>query len=780
MKVWSSGPHRVVFVIAAAYLALHVPFLAPSLDDIDSINFALGLRDFDPARHQPHPPGYPVYIALGHISLLVVSMLGAAVTRAAAEATALAFWSAVGGAVAIVAMFELFRQIEPERRRERATVALWATAIAASAPLFWMSGLRPMSDMPGLAAALAAQALILKGRTDRRRLMQGALVTGLAVGIRSQTAWLTMPLLAFVLIERREAAPGRLWRPIRALAGGALAWAVPLVILSGGITGYVRALGSQGGEDLAWVDMLWSNPTPRRLAFSLYETCVLPWVQIPLAVVVAVAAAIGIVAVLVRERRVAILLLVAFVPYLVFHLLFQETIFVRYALPVIPVVAWLAAAGIAEAGRAAPLVVVPLVAASLIVAIPGGVAYRREAHPAFRALADAGRRAESDRPAAVYSHFSVWRAVQAETGTLPVVEPRRQYEWLGPVEYWKNGGTDPIWFIADARRTDLALIDPQSRRDVVRYRWKVAGRAELSGTRPIGVDWYRLKPPGWFVGQGWSLTPETGGLAQAAAMSPDHRPIDAWVRRRPGPMHLVVGGRHLGDPGDPPAQFELTVDGEVRDRWTIAVDERNFLRFLDLPEGIASPTLREPQGRPEQGRGARGLAPQAAEESGGYARLSIASRSVGGEGRHASVAVRQFDIQPADQLVYGYGEGWHEDEFDVPTGLRWRWTSERSVLRVQGPPRAVRITLRGESPLRYFDAPPTVRVTAAGREIARFSPAADFEWSVTVPADDVVRAGGAIALETDRVYLPGQVEGTSDPRHLALRLYECRVDPVIP
>ena len=33
-----------------------------SLEDLDSINFALGLRDFDVAKHQPHPPGYPLFI----------------------------------------------------------------------------------------------------------------------------------------------------------------------------------------------------------------------------------------------------------------------------------------------------------------------------------------------------------------------------------------------------------------------------------------------------------------------------------------------------------------------------------------------------------------------------------------------------------------------------------------------------------------------------------------------------------------------------------------------
>ena len=57
----------------------------------------------------------------------------------------------------------------------------------------------------------------------------------------------------------------------------------------------------------------------------------------------------------------------------------------------------------------------------------------------------------------------------------------------------------------------------------------------------------------------------------ATGVGPDARPIEAWVRRRPEPLHLVVGGRHLGEPGDPDAEFELAVDGEVLDRWTLTV-----------------------------------------------------------------------------------------------------------------------------------------------------------------------------------------------------------------
>jgi hypothetical protein len=744
-------PPWPVAAVAVAYLALHLPALAPNLEDVDSINFALGLREFDPARHQPHPPGYPVFIAMGRVSLALVSAVSPALTRTSAEALALALWSAIGGAVALVALFHVFRELEKEAPWGR---ALAATALAGAAPLFWMSGLRPMSDMAGLAMALTAQALILRGRTGRGALVTGAFVAALAVGLRVQTVWLTLPLLGLVLvIQRRAGAWWVLTRPVAALAAGAAAWAVPLVTLSGGVDGYVRALGSQAGEDFAWVNMVWLNPTPRRLAFALYETLVLPWAWLPLAVAVGVAALCGAAMLMLRRPTILLLVLLAYAPYAVFHILLQDTPTVRYALPTVPLIAWLAVRGTAAAGRYANALAVPLITASLVVALPGGVAYGREAHPQFRAIADAAQRAATQRPAAVFSHFAIWRAIQAENGMLPVVEPRRQFEWLGLVDYWKGGGNAPVWFLADARRTDLDLIDPHSRSDVARYRWGVAERPELGGTRPSGVDWYRLAPPGWFVGEGWSLSAEAGGLARATGTGPDLRPIEAWIRRRPGPMHLVIGTRHLGETSAPPASFELAIDGEVKDRWTLAVSERNSLRFLDLPEIPAGVTA-----------------------AAGYAHLTIVSRSAGAGA--APVAVRQFDIQPAERMIYGFAEGWHEEEYDFPTGRRWRWTSERSVIQVKGPPLGVRLTLRGEDPLRYFDQAPTVRITAGGRTVAQLRPAADFEWSLTVPAADLVRGNGALAIETDRAYLPGPAEGTADERHLALRLFEYRVDPV--
>ena len=51
---------RGAAALAGLVLALHLPWLPSWLEDLDSFNFALGLRHFDVAQHQPHPPGYPV------------------------------------------------------------------------------------------------------------------------------------------------------------------------------------------------------------------------------------------------------------------------------------------------------------------------------------------------------------------------------------------------------------------------------------------------------------------------------------------------------------------------------------------------------------------------------------------------------------------------------------------------------------------------------------------------------------------------------------------------
>jgi hypothetical protein len=122
-----------------------------------------------------------------------------------------------------------------------------------------------------------------------------------------------------------------------------------------------------------------------------------------------------------------------------------------------------------------------------------------------------------------------------------------------------------------------------------------------------------------------------------------------------------------------------------------------------------------------------------------------------------------------------FGEGWHEAEYNNSTGLRWRWTSDRATVRIV-PARGVAITMRGESPLKYFTDAPTVRVRAGSRQLAVFRPTGDFTWRLQVPESVLSDSDGTVTIETDKVYQPGQAEGTADARRLGLRIFEVRVE----
>ena len=91
--------------------------------------------------------------------------------------------------------------------------------------------------------------------------------------------------------------------------------------------------------------------------------------------------------------------------------------------------------------------------------------------------------------------------------------------------------------------------------------------------------------------------------------------------------------------------------------------------------------------------------------------------------------------------------------------------SERAVLWVRPIGRAVTLRLAGESPLRYFDAAPHVRVLVGDHEAVTFDPAADFEQTVTVSADLLAAANGVVSEAKFFCPLPEPRQ-----RHLALRV----------
>ena len=748
--------------MAAIFLIAHARALPRTLEDIDSINLALGVESFDVASHRPHPPGYPIFIALARVSTAAVGMVAPSWDRDRRAAAGLAVWSLIAGTLAVFVVADLLAAIG-----FAPLVAAIAAILCVASPLFWFSSVRPLTDVPGLVAALLVQTWLVRGlrRVQRgaadlpREWIWGAAATGLIVGIRSQTIWLTGPLLAWcavLLIARRQLRSVT----ILALAAGlgVLVWAVPLLVDSGGPAAYWRSVLFQGNQDLSGIELLATMPTARLLTASLRRTFADPWLLPGLANAMLVFALVGLVRLGRRDRRSLSMLLLLFVPYLLFHLAFHETVTLRYGLPLVVPVAALAVSGLSILGtRVAG--VLPGAAAVIAIAYvqPRLEAYSTGGWPVARAFQDMVRaRPASGQSPEVRMHHQVWHGVSRliewyrpvwDFGPQPFPGDR---EWLSVVREWNAGSVRPVWLLADLARTDVLLFDPRSRTLGGRYELPERLRALVGGYRLDGLAWWRIEPPGWMLGSGWALTPEIAGMTGLDRSGPHQRAAEAFIRRTGRPLLLMMGGRYLAPPGSPAGVVAVELEGNRIAEWPISAGSPGFLQWIDLPDGI-----------PEGG--------------GPYALLSVKVIS-GDPGRQApAVGLEQFDLAPADDVIYAFGDGWFEPEEDPRTGRLWRWMSDRAVIVAAGGNADLRLTVAGESPLRYFDRAPTVVVRAGGRELSRFSPSADFFQTIDVPAAALAAANGQITFETNLVYVPAERGESRDARRLGLRIFQAGV-----
>jgi hypothetical protein len=101
--------------------------------------------------------------------------------------------------------------------------------------------------------------------------------------------------------------------------------------------------------------------------------------------------------------------------------------------------------------------------------------------------------------------------------------------------------------------------------------------------------------------------------------------------------------------------------------------------------------------------------------------------------------------------------------------------SEKARLWVRPVGRDVTLVISGESPLKYFESAPEVRVLASGAEVERFAPAADFSQAITVPAQALAASDGMLTVESSLWFTPAQRGESADQRHLALRVYSVEV-----
>ncbi len=748
--------HLWASALAILFLVAHLFFLPSTLEDIDSLNFALGVHDFDPAQHRPHPPGYPIFIVLAKASRAVIPH----------DAGALAVLGALFGALAIFPLMNVFAGLERlgggESPATDVPIALAALLVVTS-PLFWFNAGRPMSDVVGLAATLAAQAALVTAfvrqrinpertpaalASSGRMIVLGAFLASLAIGTRTQAMWLTLPLLALVLLQRAgRGAAGALLGSAMTFTIGSLLWFVPLVMASGGLLAYRAALGAQSSADFSGVDMLYRNPSLRKLAFTLLETFIYPWASPALGWVVFGLALVGLVSLLLRVPRVVVLLAVLAGPYLVVHLMVQETVTTRYALPLIPAMAYLAVKGVEVVGGKASrptfvaTIVGLLVVWSLVLTLPAERVYARDGSPTFAALTELQRRLASEPGAAIGMHQTFARSAQTVNfGSTPILAAPPMLESLELAKYWSEGRTGPVWFLADPARTDLELVDPLSRRLHAHYVWAFERDRYIGGVRPDIVDLIRIdSPPGWYAEDGWHLTPETLNRSEEQRRTEGV----ARIRNRPGPALLVIGSESWQDAGS----VTVTLGDRQLDRWDLPARATSFRRLVLEPGMLGGEA--------------------------GFTRL-VASYA-DAAGKPQTVRLTQFAVADPGQLFFVQHAGWNEIEYSRSLQRRWRWTTGRAETFVNTGGRDVTLTLAGESPLRYFDTPPRVTVRAGSQVLATAEPSDDFELNVKVPAAALAAADGMLTVETNQTFVPNERSGSPDRRTLGLRLFRFEV-----
>lgn len=230
--------------ILVAAFATRWPFRARLLYHLDEIQFALAIDDYDVTVHQPHPPGYFIYVMLGrgvnlfvrdpHVSLQIISITAtAAATYFVWRLTDKMFGRLVGTAAAILYFFSPLILFEGE---------VGLSYIAGGAVTVWFAYecWEVMHD-------------------ERRPSWRAGLLLAVAGGIRQNLLLFMFPMLVYA-VRRRPIREKVLTGAVMLLCCGAWVWA--MLVMTGGWYAYYAAINeywrfAPGGQSV--VDIGWSR-----------------------------------------------------------------------------------------------------------------------------------------------------------------------------------------------------------------------------------------------------------------------------------------------------------------------------------------------------------------------------------------------------------------------------------------------------------------------------------------------------------------------------------------
>jgi hypothetical protein len=381
---------RILLALSLLVALTRLLAVAHSLNDWDEALFSLGVAEYEVDQHWPHPPGYPLFVAAAK----AVHLLGVS------EFRSLQVIVLLGGFFVFPALFFFARELGLDF-----TTAICGAAIFSFLPNVWVYGGTAFSDVPATTLVFAACALLLAGRRSRRAYVLGAIVLGIAAGVR-------VPNLLIGAIPALMAT----WSRVRARDFKAV---VAAIVLGGAIVGgsYLGAALASGTIDeyrymlraqskyVHDVDS-WHNPGRPRLPQVAKKFFIWPVEQRQQMSWLTGLAIIGLIAAIVQRRWSVLLLLAIFGPLMITSWLNLDIEAAgRYAIGYLAVHALLAALALRVIGRK-ETVQAGLVFAVVIVFVvwtwPGLTLQRTRAAPHTAALLWVRSNVPTD--ASVYIH----------------------------------------------------------------------------------------------------------------------------------------------------------------------------------------------------------------------------------------------------------------------------------------------------------------------------------------------------------------------------------------
>jgi hypothetical protein len=221
LHLWRWGP----WLLVAGVFATRLPFMTEWLYAFDSANYAFAVRDYyNVAHHRPHPPGYPLYVAIARVIDLAVHNANRSLILEGI------LFSALGVACTTALAGALYGR----------TAGLLAGLLLLFSVGFWGYG-EVAYPYVGLATEMATLAFLAHWTIAGHRwvVVPMGLAVGAAAGIRWDGAIFCAPLWLWALWS----VPWRLRVASAAAASSVcLGWVVPMVHLTGGWDLYVATL----------------------------------------------------------------------------------------------------------------------------------------------------------------------------------------------------------------------------------------------------------------------------------------------------------------------------------------------------------------------------------------------------------------------------------------------------------------------------------------------------------------------------------------------------------